>query len=231
MARIKYTAIVDQIEGSIGGTTFQKNQYGFSVRRKPNMTNPNRTLQERQKPIIANATRAWRGMTSTQRDAWATFASNNPQAIHSDPNVAMSGYAVFVRLNVFRQLSGMSLYTSAPNITVPSITASIFAIASSPGSNELDVTPMRSGDTGSFEGMLYLSSPLGEGLSVIRNRLRYMATETMSTVNFQVGTEYLNVFGQIAPPFTRIGAQIIMFVPDNGWVERTSRDIFEVGEL
>lgn len=226
MARIKYSALVDSIRGSIGGTTFQGNQYGFTVRRKPNMTIPNRKLQNRQKPLIARATRAWRRLSDTERSAWSSFASSNPQPIKNDPAVSMSGYALFVRLNVFRQLSGMSVMEDSPNLTINDTSITLEGIEF--GVGEASVEWIATDDYADFEFMLYMTNPLGAGISVIRNQLRLVKTDTGTPGGFSVFDEYEDIFGSNPSVGDLIAAQVVAFDPLNGIRILSDRTIFEV---
>lgn len=225
MARIKYSALVDQINGSIGGTTFQKNQYGFSVRRKPALTRPNKPRQNRQKPMIARATRAWRSMTQTQRDAWATFATNNPQPIHSDPNVAMSGYAIFVRLNVWRQLAELALYTSTPNTSLINLTGIIDQIQVAPAFDNMELSFEIPTPSTAAYALFNISSPLEAGISAVRNRLRTLVVRDLDDSVFNIWDDFVATYGNEPAVGDRLGVNLFIFQIDNGLVERTGEEI------
>jgi len=219
MARIKYSALIDEIQGSIGGTTFQRNQYGFSVRRKPNMIIPRRRLQARQKAILPASTRAWRQLTTSERDSWNTFAASNPQGIKNNPAVPMSGYAVFTRLNTFRQLAGQTLLVDAPSGTPQS--GSI-----EPASVGLSVDPTiefswtTTGDVTGMRVLLFATSPIPEGVEAVRNRLRFIDNESFGGAGIETD-EYPTIFGFFPSDGDRIGVKFILYNPSNGWVIRS----------
>ena len=75
MARIIYSALVTQIKGSVGGTTFQSNAYGFTIKNKASVVKPRTMLQERSKKFFASATGAWRKLSQTNRDTWVSWAA------------------------------------------------------------------------------------------------------------------------------------------------------------
>lgn len=112
MARIIYSGLVDSIRGSIAGTTFQSNAYGHTIKKKPNIVKPKSALQNNRKYILSQVTRTWRTMTQSQRDAWNTWASTYPQYAKHNSSAELSGYAVFVKFNCLRFLSGQAIRTT-----------------------------------------------------------------------------------------------------------------------
>jgi hypothetical protein len=97
MARIKYSALVESIRGSIGGTTFQRNAYGYTIKAKPNMVNPNTSLQSIRKRSFQAAQAAWGSLTDTQRGYWDTYAATYPTPSQHNPDAYLSGFNLFVR--------------------------------------------------------------------------------------------------------------------------------------
>lgn len=97
MARIIYSGLVTSIRGSVGGTTFQNNAYGFTIKNKANMIIPNSPQQELRKLIFSLATKAWATLTDPQRGNWETYASSFPQFAKNNPSSQLSGFAVFVK--------------------------------------------------------------------------------------------------------------------------------------
>ena len=74
MARIIYSALVTAIRGSVGGTTFQQNQYGSTIKNKPKMIRPRSNQQEKRKIYMTAATQAWGNLTVNRRNAYNTYA-------------------------------------------------------------------------------------------------------------------------------------------------------------
>ncbi len=97
MARIKYGALVTSIHGSIQGTTFQRNAYGFTVKGKPNMVSPNSADQNRAKARFSAANQIWRTLSDTDREAWNTYANTYPIPSRLNPDAYLSGLAAFIR--------------------------------------------------------------------------------------------------------------------------------------
>ena len=104
MARITYGAIVTEIRGSVGGTTFQRSGYGFSVKNKPNQV---RLMSEGQRAIRAAMSfiaQSWRNLSQSNRNAWISWASTHPFSSKHNTTSYLTGYSYFVRFNVNRYL-------------------------------------------------------------------------------------------------------------------------------
>src|SRR5690606_31037464 len=104
MARIKYTALVESIRGSIQGTTFQRNAYGYTVKGKPNMVNPNTNLQSASKRNMSGIAQAWSSLSDSDRNAWDTWAATNPVPSRLNPDANLTGFAQFTRWHNIRWL-------------------------------------------------------------------------------------------------------------------------------
>jgi hypothetical protein len=103
MARVIYGAIVTSIHGKIGGTVFQKNAYGHTVKNTPTMVRPNTALQQVSKGNIAVVSQIWRSLSKADQNTWISFAALFPQYSRHNPSSALSGYAVFMLRNLLAQ--------------------------------------------------------------------------------------------------------------------------------
>lgn len=112
MARIKFTALVESIRGTIAGTTFQRNAYGYTVKAKPNMVNPNTSYQSTRKAAFQAAQNAWKALTDTERGYWDTYAATYPTPSQHNPAAYLSGYALFVRWHAIEFQSTMNVLTN-----------------------------------------------------------------------------------------------------------------------
>jgi hypothetical protein len=118
MARIIYSGLVTSIRGSIGGTTFQNNAYGFTIKNKASMIRPNSIDQEVRKIIFSSAVKNWSTMSQTGRDNWNTFAASFPQFSKHNVSSVLSGFAVFVKWHAANYLR-TGLYAAVDS--VPSV--------------------------------------------------------------------------------------------------------------
>jgi hypothetical protein len=100
MARCSYGALVTEIKGSIGGTTFQSNKYGFTIKNKPNQPNPSGFRQLPVQNCLSRLSAAWRSMDSSYRDLYNNFAIAHHQYSWNNPLKQLDGFAVFCRYNM-----------------------------------------------------------------------------------------------------------------------------------
>ena len=68
MARITYSGLVTSIRGKVGGTVFQANAYGHTVKNSPNMVRPNTPDQQLSKVILSKAVKLWSEISQPERD-------------------------------------------------------------------------------------------------------------------------------------------------------------------
>jgi hypothetical protein len=99
MARIIYGALAT-IRGSIGGTTFQSNKHGYTVKNKPNMSKPDSESQNATKRAVVKCTQAWSALDIGIRDTWDSYAISFPQYAKHNIASKLSGFEVFLLRNL-----------------------------------------------------------------------------------------------------------------------------------
>jgi hypothetical protein len=118
MGRVKFGALVTEIRGSIGGTTFQSNAYGYTIKNKPCMIKPSSVSALNIQRIMREVTTAWRGLTDIQRSSFVTYASTFPQYAKYNPSSLLGGYDIFVMWNCTRLTGSQPLIKAAANVGV-----------------------------------------------------------------------------------------------------------------
>ena len=118
MARITYGGIATSIRGSIGGSTFQGNAFGFSIKNKPNMARLQSQLQNFQRQLMDMVIRSWGQLTDAQRSAWNAFAIAHPVYSANNPSAQLTGYLWYIKYNLIYALSYNST-VAAPNEGTP----------------------------------------------------------------------------------------------------------------
>lgn len=129
MALIKLGALVSNISGSIGGTTFARNRGGAYIRNRTVPLNPQTTRQSAVRQVFGQLSNLWStSLAAAQRTAWELYASNVPlpNALGEDRNV--SGINMYSRGNALlldtagvREDDGPTVFTQGPSFT-PTIT-------------------------------------------------------------------------------------------------------------
>ena len=75
MAVIQYTALINQIRGSINGTTFSKTKSGFSAFKKPQPRQLKSANQSRINSGFAVNANLWRTLSPAEKTDWSTLAA------------------------------------------------------------------------------------------------------------------------------------------------------------
>jgi len=156
MALIKLGALVANISGSIGGTTFARNRGGAYIRNRTVPLNPQSPRQVAIRQIFGSLSNLWSTtVTSVQRTAWELYAENVPltNSLGEDRNVSginmyQRGNSLLLDTNGVREDDGPTVFTKGPSIS-PTITLDSAA-------NELTITNLGGYDpaTDGFIGLL-----------------------------------------------------------------------------
>lgn len=217
MARIIYSGLIESIRGSIAGTTFQKNRYGHTVKRKPNMVRPATPFQNRQKQLISRATKAWRELTDSVRDSWNTWASTYPSYSRFNPSAELSGYAVFVRSQVYGLLAADTIRTIEPSFTLnidDTLSLSLARI-----SDTLMLSPNSITEDESWTVLIFASRPFSDSQNFIGTKTRFIRAISNSDGAYNIASEYAAVFGVLPAVGQRVALRYIMFNDQNGEVK------------
>jgi hypothetical protein len=114
MARIKYTALVESIRGSIAGTTFQGNAYGYSVKSKPRIVKPNTPRQVRRKQRFQSLSKSWGSLTSGERQNWRDYAQLFPIPSKYNPASNLNGFNYFMKYHILSWMAGSGVILGDP---------------------------------------------------------------------------------------------------------------------
>lgn len=216
MARIKYSALVESITGSIQGTTFQRNAYGFTVKGKPNMVNPNTARQNSRKRTFSAATQAWRDLTNSNRSAWEAYANAFPIPSRKNPDAYLSGLAAFTRwAGVNFQLTNIPL----ANPSGAQGTAVIDEVTLVISGGSLFANIVSTVTNGPWNAFLYLSRPLSPSQGFIKSWQRFVRAGPEATWGDEnITTAYTAIFGAVPAVGALIGAQAVLVNTTNGQV-------------
>jgi hypothetical protein len=225
MARIIYSALIDSIRGSIGGTTFQKNKYGYTVKHKPNMTKPWTADQLIMQQYFRRAVTSWREMTDAQRQNWVTWASTNPQYAKHNASATLSGFACFVKFHAYQFLTEQA-QVADPLITIPAIDYATFKIILAGGALTLDAD----WDTGAeaWNVAYFMSRPFGPAQNFIGTRTRYVGYGTSADQTLVLTSVYPAKYGSLPVLGDRIAMDYVMFMEAGGAVLGRSQAIITV---
>lgn len=192
MARVKISPLLADISGSIGMCTFQRSLGGMSLRQKP-VNSP--VLSESQiysNIYMASTIKAWRDLTSAQRDNWDKFVLYNPFRTLHVKNRTLSGYALFVRYNTYRLHTGFSIL-SVPIFQSTLDTTVVFDFAQ--GGSGLRLNTVYDFDPSERWFLLKMSAPVNDSVNNISSKMRLIyCTQGVSHL-FYIGAAYSAALG------------------------------------
>lgn len=97
MAKIILGATVTAIVGSIGGNTFKRTPYGFSLGRKSFGYSRNKLLSNQALGFLAQIRNDWNNLSSSERTAWNNKASLYPMPDKFGNLITLSGRMLFIK--------------------------------------------------------------------------------------------------------------------------------------
>jgi len=218
MARIIYSGLVTEIKGSIGGTTFQSNAYGYTVKNKARQKKPKTTLQNRQKIIMASASQGWRGLSDAQRALWDAWAASNPQYAKNNPSAELSGFAVFARWHAQAFTGGRELYNfiTAPSYTIASVDAVDYTLTYDDPSLNLEFE--WSADADNLYANIFISQPFKNTVNFPGSRVRYLLRTTNNSTTIDIAATYATLFGALPAVGESVFIDNVQYNQDNGMV-------------
>lgn len=122
MARVKFSALLSEVNGSVGAGCFQKYRGGSSLRNKPF---PLGSLSQRQttaRVYVKQVQAAWAALTLAEQAEWGNFLSFNPCYQRHNSKVIVSGYCLFLKYNLLRLHAGLDIlssFTYTPLVYLP----------------------------------------------------------------------------------------------------------------
>ena len=99
MALFSPGPLVSQVSGSIGGQVFSHNRGGQYIRQRSTPTAVYTDPALEAKNRLATMSLRWGGLTTAQRLAWKTYASENPTINRIGRSTTLSGIAIHNRIN------------------------------------------------------------------------------------------------------------------------------------
>jgi hypothetical protein len=225
MARIVYSALIDNIRGSIGGTTFQRNAYGYTVKHKPNMVKPWTADQKFMQICFTRAVKAWKEAADATRANWETWATTNPQYAKHNPSSVLSGFACFTKWHMFEFMGNGSVDT-APQLTIPAAPPITIKIILAAGVLTLDITV--TGGQEDWDIYFFLSQPFGTAQNFIGTKTRYIAKLTDLTGATVITASYPTKWGSLPVLGDRIAVDYVRSMESGGEVRSRIQEIVTV---
>lgn len=210
MARIIYSALIESIRGSIGGTTFQRNAYGYTIKKKPTMVNPNTQPQTREKLKFNQVQQAWLLMSDSDRQQWNTWAEQWPVPARLNPNANLSGMAQFTRRHMATLLH---FYEPVPLPFAERTAVSDNGSTVFRQGNQLYIGLDINHFSGSWKAVIHMSPELGAAWTTPRGTLRKITERTDPQFDsiIDITNEYLFPFASLPSLGSKVAVQIICY--------------------
>lgn len=100
MASIRFSALVSDVKGVVGGNVFQSNANGSFVRARTTPVNRNTSAQQYQRLIMAVYAQKWQGLTDQDRQDWTDNAALHPYTNRLGEQKIYTGYQWFMKTNL-----------------------------------------------------------------------------------------------------------------------------------
>jgi len=112
--KIKFSAIVSDARGKIGGNVFSRNKAGAYVRTFVKPTNPNSAAQQIIRNRIQGLVTGWRALSDAVRLGWNQTTHNFPQSNKLGETFYLTGQQLFTKFNSNRLAFGEAAATTPP---------------------------------------------------------------------------------------------------------------------
>ena len=228
MARITYGSIVTEINGSLGGTTFQRNGYGYTAKNKAGMVRPFTEYQKYVQSVMALAVKAWKTEPQTTRDSWNTWASVNPRYAKHDLTRQLSGQACFVKWHFYRFLSSYYIDVS-PQLVIPAQPEITLTLKTNGTLFNIDITCPSTAEAWNL--YFFLSRPLPASQTFLGTKARFVLFTTDLTQTRDIATEYISRFGSLPAVGDIIGLQYVRAMEEGGQVNTRVQQFITVSAI
>jgi hypothetical protein len=216
MARIKYSGLIDEINGSIGGTTFQRNRYGFTIKRKPSGTTSATSSQSIRRLSLYRVQQNWIALSNADHDNWNTYASTFPSPTRLNPASFLNGVNLYEKYHLLRAV-GITSILNDPNGAQQTLSFDGFELDSSGGTMTMESNITVSGANWLF--LIFLSRPVSSTSTLSKSKTRFISQSTVSGfLSKEIQNEYINIFGFIPVRNDFIQFRRVLLNFDNGQI-------------
>lgn len=221
MARIKFGALLTNISGSVGGSTFQVNRYGWSLKNKQSGVNPNSSQQNFTKASMRVLLSAWTNLSDADRKSWVDYAAAFKITTKFDSGIALSGFNLFLKYNLLYQLSNHNLADIFNSVTLykPAVDGADISLTGSGTSEMLLNTTWSVSDNAWFVNY-YFTKPLPASVNFFKTNTKFVIRANNVDGSLDFTGEYISTFGSLPPAGSWIGLKYILFSSSGGFVCR-----------
>lgn len=206
MAILRLGAIITQISGKVGGQSFVNGSQGTYLKNIGNQTKQPTHAQSVVRSSTAYLMQTWSTLDNSQKQTWIDQVGNYQFKNRIGEVHNYNAFQIFMLLNQGRLTINQSIMKVASNKEL--IAPSTFHMMDK--SADVLSIAFTSNPVGQSVA-IWMTSPLGHGVTNVNNRLRVVYSMELLVNNFAIdlAQKYENVFGTLKP-----GSRIAVVVQD-----------------
>lgn len=215
MARIKLSPFLSDIRGKLGTAVFQGGKSGLILRQKAFGSKKRTSGQQAVRQNMIAVKNEWSNLSSSDRLSWLSFASFYNKPHKNDMKKFLTGYELFLQINMLRLSGGLSvLKVTTFELFAPSIIDIAIELISG---NQLLVQAGTDPEVTGGYVAIYLSRGVNVSTHIGESKLRLMGTFQLPMSNTDMTNLYISIFGTLIQPGQKIKAKLIVFAENSGW--------------
>lgn len=194
MARIKTSALITEIAGSVGGSTFQRTKSGLILKNKPKGFHGNTVNRSVRTNLMHSLQHEWISLTDRHRRTWQIMSVYAKIPQKNNPDKYLSGHQMYLKYNYYRLLTGLSIENSC-KFSFSAVSKIIINVEFAVGI--FSVTASRNFDP-TKEFLVFMATyPLSSSINNPGSRYRYVATVCGVSNLVDIRATYSSVFGRV----------------------------------
>jgi len=193
MARVEFSSVVTSVRGKVGGSVFQRNRSGYSLKNKSNNVNSASIKQIASRMYMSQVHAAWRSMSENERNAWDIFANFKPIKNKNNSNVNLTGYQLFLKYNLIRLQAGYTILTTITYSQITNLAVEVSFLVNSPTVFVAFLTLDFSDDYGC---LLMSSAPRSSNYPLKAKSYKVLIPDAISNNTLILSDVFVATFGQ-----------------------------------
>lgn len=197
MGKVKYASFIQDIRGLVGDAVFQKNRSGNTIRERVVPINPKSSDQVAVRNSMSVLSKAWGGLTDSQRGQWDTAAASaewTQKNVFGD-NFQLSGEQLYLKLNLVIDFLGETAIDVPPTkATFNAMTLGTITAAAGTPALTIAFTGTLASDT---QFIVSASAQVSAGIMSTKSVSFRAITNTTGTTPLDVLAAYNSKFGTL----------------------------------